>query len=239
MQFIRCSNLDELSKNVALIFKETITNKPNAILGLATGSSPISTYKELIEMFNNNTISFKDVTTFNLDEYVGLSEKNKHHSYRYFMNDNLFGGIDIDLKNTFFPINWDENVDLSKIDYSNYDELIDKKGGMDLLILGLGNNGHIGFNEPGSKIDSKTKLTILANSTIEANARFFENKDEVPKYAISMGINTILKAKKIILIVVGESKKEALFQLKNSISFDEKWPCTALTQHDNVFVYYI
>lgn len=239
MEFIRCKNLNELSRKVAENFKKILSIKNDANLGLATGSSPIETYKILINMFKNKEISFKKASTFNLDEYVGLAEKYKLNSYRYFMDKNFFEFIDINKNNTYFPIEWNQEIDLNKEDYSEYDTLIQQKGGLDLLILGIGNNGHIGFNEPGSDINSKTKLTQLTRSTIEANSRFFENVCDVPKYAVSMGLDTILKANKIVVLVVGKTKRDAFEKLLSSKTFDKNWPCTALIEHKNTIIYYI
>lgn len=241
MKFIKCSNIDEMAKISALDFKNIILNNKYPILGMATGSTPIATYKELIKLNNSDEISFENVSTFNLDEYVDLKEEYKKNSYREYMNNNLFNYINIDKKNTFFPYEHiNHKIDITKKDYSEYDNLINSKGGIDLLILGIGNNGHIGFNEPGSNLNSKTRLIELDESTRKANSRFFNNKiSDVPKYAISMGLSTILKSKKIILLVVGESKKEALSQLLNSKEFNKDWPCTSLLLHNDVTIYYI
>ncbi|MDE5767646.1 MAG: glucosamine-6-phosphate deaminase [Malacoplasma sp.] len=237
IKFVSCNSYEELSKLVGQEFINTVLNKPNAVLGLATGSSPIGTYNFLASEFANKKVSFKDCLSFNLDEYVGLTKKYENQSYWYFMNQNLFSKIDINKNNTFFPVGAFNNTAMNN--FEKYDEKIAKAGGMDILLLGIGNNGHIGFNEPGSAIDSKTRLVDLTDSTIEANSRFFEKKTDVPTQAVSMGLATILKAKKIILIVVGKSKKEAFEKLKNSQQFDSNWPCTALVKHSNTTVYYI
>ena len=237
IKFISCDSYDELSKLVANEFIETVLKKPNAVLGLATGSSPIGTYNYLVKAYLDKKVSFKDCSSFNLDEYVGLTKKYEDQSYSYFMNQNLFSKIDINKNNTFFPI--DAFNDDQLTDYNNYDQKIKQFGGIDILLLGIGNNGHIGFNEPGSKIDSTTRLIDLTSSTIEANSRFFESKNDVPTKAVTMGLATILESKKIVLIVVGKSKKEAFEQLKNSTEFNDKWPCTALINHKNTTVYYV
>ncbi|MDE5841763.1 MAG: glucosamine-6-phosphate deaminase [Malacoplasma sp.] len=237
IKFVSCDSYEELSKLVGQEFINVVLNKPNAVLGLATGSSPIGTYNFLANEFKNKKISFKDCLSFNLDEYIGLTKKYANQSYSYFMNQNLFSKIDINKNNTFFPVDAFNNENSN--DFEKYDEKIDEVGGMDILLLGIGNNGHIGFNEPGSTIDSKTRLVNLTDSTIEANSRFFERKADVPTQAVSMGLATILKAKKIILIVVGKSKKEAFEKLKNSQKFDSSWPCTSLVNHSNTIVYYI
>lgn len=237
IKFVQCSSYDDLSKKTAINFIEIIKNKHNAILGLATGSSPIGTYKEMIKSYEEKAISFKECISFNLDEYIGLKKEYKNQSYQYFMNENLFSKIDINKKNTHFPVDaFNESVGN---DFESYDNKIDSYGGMDILILGIGNNGHIGFNEPGSKIDSKTRMIDLTESTIKANSRFFDNEKDVPRKSVTMGLSTILKARKIVLVVVGDSKKDALNALRSSKSFDSNWPCTALVNHNDVIVYYI
>lgn len=237
INFVKCSSYEELSKKTANDFITVIKNKPNAVLGLATGSSPIGVYKELIKSYEKKEISFKDCVSFNLDEYIGLKKEYEDQSYKYFMNYNLFSKIDINKNNTFFPIDaFSTNMNQN---FESYDSKIDSYNGLDILILGIGNNGHIGFNEPGSSIDSKTRIIDLTESTIKANSRFFKSENDVPRKSVTMGLSTILKAKKIILVVVGDSKKEALNALMNSKSFDSNWPCTALVNHNNVVVYYI
>lgn len=191
----------------------------------------------MINAYQNKEISFKQCVSFNLDEYIGLKKEYENQSYKYFMNENLFSKIDINKNNTFFPIDA-FSTDLNQY-FELYDQKINSHNRMDILILGIGNNGDIGFNEPGSKLDSKTRIIDLTESTIKANSRFFKSENDVPKKAITMGLSTILSAKKIVLVVVGESKKEALDALKNAKSFDDNWPCTALVNHSNVIVYYI
>ena len=235
--FKKTSSYQELSKLVAQEFIKIIKAKPSAILGLATGSSPIGVYQELIKAYKNKEISFKDCSSFNLDEYLGLKREYEDQSYRFFMNSNLFNHVDINKSNTFFPI--DPFSSKLSDNYEAYDKKIDDKNGIDILILGIGNNGHIGFNEPNSELNSKTRVVDLTQSTIKANSRFFKSEEDVPKQAVTMGLSTILKAKKIVLVVVGESKKEALESLKTSSSFNPKWPCTALVNHHDVTVYYI
>ena len=220
IKFVACNSYEDLSKLVAKEFIYVVLKKPKAVLGLATGSSPIGIYNYLASNYQKENISFKECTTFNLDEYVGLSKKYEKESYRYFMNSNLFLKIDINLKNTFFPI--DSFAKINSHNFDDYDKKIDQCGGLDILLLGVGNNGHIGFNEPKSPIDSKTRLVNLTQSTIEANSRFFEKKEDVPTQAVSMGLSTILKSKKIILIVVGKSKKEAFEKLKKTNEFNDQ-----------------
>ena len=172
---------------------ESIKNNPKAILGLATGGSPIGMYKELIRMNKEGEIDFSTITTVNLDEYVGLSGEHTQ-SYRYFMNDNLFNHINIDKKNTYVPNGLAENIEE---ECKNYDAKIAELGGTDVQLLGIGNNGHIAFNEPDQELVAGTHLTGLTEDTIKANARFFDSIDEVPKTALTMGLGGIMKSKKI------------------------------------------
>lgn len=237
IKFFECDDYEQLSGLVANKFIDKINSIKKPVLGLATGSSPIGVYQHLIKAYQNKKVSFANCTSFNLDEYIGLKKEYLDQSYQYFMNQNLFSHVDIDIKNTFFPVDQD-NQDLT-YDFENYDKKIDSYNGLDILILGIGNNGHIGFNEPGSSIDSKTRLINLTESTVEANSRFFKSKDDVPKKSVTMGLATILKAKEIVLVVVGKSKKEALLKLKSAKVFDSNWPCTALVEHNNTSVYFI
>ena len=229
-------NLVVLEKNqidevVANLFVETINNKPNCVLGLATGSSPVDIYKNLVKAYQENKVSFKDVTTFNLDEYIGLEETH-HQSYRYFMNDNLFNHIDIDKNKTHVPngINYEYDVE-------NYDKEIENNGGIDLQILGIGVNGHIGFNEPDDVFIGETHKVSLDESTIEANARFFASKDEVPKEAITMGMKSIMQAKKVLLIANGKNKKE-IVEKSFFGEITPKIPASILQLHPDVTVIY-
>lgn len=227
---IVCKDTQEIANLAAQNFIEIIKKRQNPLFILATGSSPILTYKNLINDNNVNKTSWRNVRTFNLDEYVDLKEKYVSESYRNFMNINLFNHIDIDKKNTFFP---SKNL----ID-GKYDDMISDHGVIDLAILGIGNNGHIAFNEPGTSIDSKTHIAYLDESTRLANSRFFNNKlEDVPHAAVTMGLSTILKAKKIILIATGTAKKNAILHLCQAKEFDPKWPCTCLVNHQDVTIY--
>lgn len=231
MKIIVTKNYEELSKAAANEMAKVVTDKPNAILGLATGGSPIGMYKELIRMNNAGEIDFSKVTTVNLDEYVGLSGEH-NQSYRFFMNDNLFNHINIDKSKTFVPNGLAENVEE---ECKNYDAKIAELGGTDVQLLGVGNNGHIAFNEPDNFLVSGTHLTGLTQSTIEANARFFDSIDEVPKTALTMGLGGIMKAKKIIVIASGEGKAEAVRDmLSGKITTD--MPASMLQMHKDVVV---
>ena len=196
MRLIVTKNYEEMSKVAAKEMAEDIKRNPEIVLGLATGGTPVGMYKELIRMYNEGELDFSKVTSINLDEYVGLSGDHDQ-SYRYFMNTNLFDHINIDKNNTFVPNGLAENVEEECM---AYDSRIQDMGGIDLQLLGLGANGHIGFNEPGEALSVGTHLTDLKESTIEANARFFDSIEEVPRQAITMGIGQIMKARKIILL---------------------------------------
>ena len=228
-------NLVVLEKNqidevVASLFIDTINNKPNCVLGLATGSSPVGIYKNLVKAYREKKVSFKDVTTFNLDEYIGLEETH-HQSYRYFMNDNLFNHIDIDKSKTHVP-----NGTNYEYDVENYDKEIEANGGIDLQILGIGSNGHIAFNEPGTPFDSLTHIVDLKESTIKDNSRFFNSIDEVPKKSITMGLTSIIRAKKIVIIITGENKKDVLARLLTG-KISEDLPASILHNHPDVTIY--
>lgn len=206
MRFITVDSYEKLSRQAANVISAQIVAKPNCVLGLATGSSPIGTYKELIRRYNNGDLDFSEVTSINLDEYVGLDGTNEQ-SYRYFMNDNLFKHVNIDINNTFVPDGCTQDTDA---ECAAYDKRIKAYGGIDLQLLGIGLDGHIGFNEPDEVFIKETHVVDLDESTIKANARFFENEDAVPKKAITMGMLSIMQAKKVLLIANGKAKKEIL-----------------------------
>ncbi len=199
---------DAMSRRAANIIAAEIIRKPDCVLGLATGSTPIGTYKQLIEMCNAGDISFKEVTSVNLDEYKGLAPTHDQ-SYRYFMNDNLFNHVDIDIECTNVPDGLAENADE---ECARYDELVASLGYADLQLLGLGHNGHIGFNEPDTCYTKPTHVVDLTESTIEANARFFASADEVPRQALTMGMGCIMAARRILLIANGEGKADAIYK---------------------------
>ncbi|WP_342269148.1 glucosamine-6-phosphate deaminase [Spiroplasma endosymbiont of Aspidapion aeneum] len=219
-------NEDQVGEFLGKIIIDAVKNNPKIVLGLATGSSPIKTYEYLISDFKKNKTDFSQVIAFNLDEYIGLNE-NDDQSYKYYMNEQLFNHININKKNTFIP---DPKTYLNNA--SDYDKKIAEYGGIDLQILGIGENGHIGFNEPPTSFDSLTHVVDLTKSTINSNAKFFKNIEDVPKQAISMGLNSIYKAKKIYLIALGEKKQDAIFQLVKG-NKTEEWPCTILKDHSN------
>ncbi len=232
MEVIVAKNYEDMSKKACAHIVSRIKEKPDLVLGLATGSTPIGLYQNLIAEYKNNNISFRRVVTFNLDEYVGL-DGNDPNSYRYFMDHQLFNHIDIDKNNTFIPDGTAENIEE---ECKNYEALINKFGGIDLQILGIGRNGHIGFNEPGSPFNSRTQYIRLAESTRQANSRFFPSLDDVPTHAITMGIGTILEAKEILLLISGKGKQEAVRRLFTEEP-NEDFPASAIKTHPKVFVF--
>lgn len=206
MKIIKAKDYEEMSRRAADVISAQIIMKPDCVLGLATGSSPEGTYEKLIERYNQGDLDFGDVTTVNLDEYRGLSKENDQ-SYYYFMHSHLFDYVNINPERTFLPDGMSEDPDK---ECARYEEVIRATGGVDLQLLGLGRNGHIGFNEPGEFFEKGTHCVDLHQSTIEANKRFFASADDVPRQAFSMGIQTIMKARKILVVVSGEDKAEAV-----------------------------
>ena len=231
MNIIVCKNYEEMSLKGAEIVAAQIKSNPETVLGLATGSTPEGMYAKLAEMCANGEISFKGVKTANLDEYYPIVPENDQ-SYRYFMNKNLFDKVDIDKKNTNVP---DGTAPDPDAEGKRYDAMIENLGGIDLQVLGIGRNGHIGFNEPDSELVRGTHLTALTQSTIEANSRFFASIDEVPKQAITMGLGTIMKAKKILLLASGKNKHEAIAHLLGD-RIDPQVPATLLKVHPDVII---
>ncbi|MDK0982859.1 glucosamine-6-phosphate deaminase [Clostridium perfringens] len=231
MRLIVTKNYEEMSKVAAKEMAEDIKRNPEIVLGLATGGTPVGMYKELIRMYNEGELDFSKVTSINLDEYVGLAVDHDQ-SYRYFMNTNLFDHINIDKNNTFVPNGLAENVEEECM---AYDSRIQDMGGIDLQLLGLGANGHIGFNEPGEALSVGTHLTDLKESTIEANARFFDSIDDVPRKAITMGLGGIMKAKKIMVIASGEGKAEVVKAMMSG-KITTEIPATMLQMHRDVIL---
>lgn len=226
IKFIICEDKEEVAKEAAKIFAKAIREKPDIVLGLATGGTPLGLYKELIRMQKDDGLGFSRVGSFNLDEYLGLSGDHPQ-SYRYFMNTNLFNHIDINKSNTHVP---DGKAKDTLDSCRKYEENIKQAGGIDLQLLGIGGNGHIAFNEPGSESDSRTRVVDLTEKTIKDNARFFEDESQVPKKAVTMGIGTILETKKIVLLATGSNKKDAVVKsVKGSVSPDV--PASFLQNH--------
>ncbi len=229
MRVILCDTYEEMSKNAAKLVASQIYLKPDCVLGLATGSTPIGTYEELVRLYKAGEIDFKDVVTFNLDEYYPISPENPQ-SYHYFMNQHLFSKVNIAPENIHIL---DGETKHAEKECSTFDEQIENCGGIDLQILGIGRNGHIGFNEPDDALNTSTHITDLTSSTIEANARFFDSIESVPKQALTMGIATILKSRKIILLANGREKYEAVSQLLTE-EIDTEVPATMLKVHPDV-----
>ena len=232
MKVIITKNYEELSKRAASEMAEIIKSNPKAVLGLATGGSPIGMYNELIRMNKEGEIDFSQITTVNLDEYIGLSGDHTQ-SYRYFMNENLFNHINIDKIKTYVPNGLAENIEE---ECKRYDAKIAELGGTDIQLLGIGNNGHIAFNEPDEALISGTHLTGLTQDTIKANARFFDSIDEVPTKALTMGLGGIMKSRKIIVIASGEGKAEAVKEMVSG-KISTNMPASMLQMHrDVVFI---
>ena len=204
MNFIKVSTYEELSTLASAIICGQVAMKPKCVLGLATGSSPLGTYKKIIEKNKAGEVDFSKVKSVNLDEYVGLSSDHEQ-SYRYFMNNNLFKHINIDINNTYVPNGCATDIDA---ECKSYDSLIESLGGIDLQLLGIGYDGHIGFNEPDTYFEKATHKVALDSSTIEANSRFFASREDVPVNAITMGMGGIMSAKKVLLIANGKGKRE-------------------------------
>ena len=229
MRVIVCENYEEMSKLGARIVAAQILLHPASVLGLATGSTPVGLYRALSEMYRAGEIDFSGITTFNLDEYYPISPENPN-SYRYFMNENLFDHINIPKSCTHIP---NGMADDPAAECAAYDRMIREAGGIDLQLLGIGLNGHIGFNEPDGILTTGTHITQLSESTIEANSRFFESRDEVPTFALTMGMETILHARKIILLASGEGKHPAVKQLLDH-TITTHMPATLLKVHSDV-----
>lgn len=208
MKICKAKDYADMSRKAANIVAAQVILKTNCVLGLATGSTPEGLYKELIEKYTKGDIDFSQIKSVNLDEYKGLSH-DSDQSYFYYMNEHLFKHINIKLENTNIPNGMESD---SEKECNRYNNIIDELGGVDLQILGIGNNGHIGFNEPDDTFAKGTHCVALTESTIETNARFFKNKSDVPKFAYSMGIKNIMGAKKILLVASGKSKADVLYK---------------------------
>ena len=229
MKVLVVKDYAEMSRVAADLFAEVIADKPDCVLGLATGDTPIGMYDNLIVKYREGKLDFSKTRSVNLDEYYPITPDNDQ-SYRYFMNEHLFNHVNIDKANTAVPDGTAKDVDAS---CKAYEAQIDALGGIDVQVLGIGRNGHIGFNEPDSELIPFTHLTALTPSTIEANARFFASEDEVPKHALTMGIQSVFKARKILLLVSGKNKAEAVkAMLTGNIS--TSCPASLLCLHPDV-----
>ena len=220
---------ENVAKKAAQRYVDLLKQKPDAVLGFATGSTPLGLYAELARLCREGKISFRDVTSFNLDEYAGL-DGSHDQSYRYFMNHNLFEHIDIDVARTHVP----SGLDIAAA--AAYDKAIEAAGGIELQLLGIGNNGHIGFNEPGTPFGSLTHIVELTESTREANKRFFASIDEVPTHAVTMGVKTVMQARSIILMAIGPAKAPIMKEMLQG-PVTEKVPASVLQLHPDVTVY--
>lgn len=231
MKIVRAIDYKEMSRKAANIISAQVILKSNAVLGLATGESVLGVYKQLIDWYHKGDLDFTGVRTVNLDEYIGLSPKDPK-SYRHYMNVNFFGQINIHPNNTFLP-----NGDAQDIqqECQRYDALIESLGGIDLQLLGLGQNGHIGFNEPDEAFEQQTHCVELKESTIQSNSRFFESEADVPRMAITMGIKSIMQAKRIVLCVTGSRKAEVLHQVLTG-PVTPSVPGSILQMHPNLTV---
>lgn len=231
IKLVVAKDYNDMSEKAAKIIFDHVKNKADSVLGLATGSTPVGMYRNLIEMHTNSKLDFSGVTTFNLDEYYPISRTNDQ-SYYYFMQENLFKHVNINPHNIYIPHGEASDIET---ECANYEKQIDKAGGIDLQVLGIGLNGHIGFNEPGTPFHSLTHAIELHESTIHSNARFFESKADVPKRAITMGIKTVMLSRTILLLASGEKKADILFRtLFGEITTDV--PSSVLQLHNSVFV---
>ena len=231
MKVIVCRDYEEMSVKAARMIAGQIILKPDCVLGLATGSTPEGTYKELIKLYESGLIDFADVKSYNLDEYYPIKPDNDQ-SYKYFMDHHLFNYVNIKKENIHIPNGEMKNPET---ECAEYDKMVEREGGIDLQLLGIGQNGHIGFNEPDSSLYYETHLTDLTQNTIEANSRFFDSIDDVPKQAITMGLGTIMKAKKIVLLASGKNKHEAISHLVGD-RITPNVPSTLLKVHPDVVI---
>lgn len=231
MRIITVENYEEMSKKAATMVASQIILRPDSILGLATGDTPTGMYQELIKLYNNKEIDFSETKTFNLDEYYGINKEN-NQSYYYYMMNNFFEHININRENINMPNGIAKDINE---ECKAYEERISQAGGIDIQVLGIGGNGHIGFNEPGASFEAETHLVDLDEKTIEANSRFFESIEEVPTKAVSMGIKTIMHSKKIILLASGIAKAEAIAKAVNG-KISSEVPASILQLHKDVTI---
>ncbi len=225
------STKEDAGAAAAALYNAQVIRKPNCVLGLATGSSVLPTYQVMIDSCKKGLTDYSNITTFNLDEYAGLPGSHDQ-SYRYFMNENLFNHINIPKENTHVLNGFVTDYDA---ECASYEEAINKAGGIDLQLLGIGHNGHIAFNEPDDSFPDKTHLVTLTESTIKANARFFENENEVPRASLTVGIGTIMRAKEIILVASGNDKAEAIYNMVHG-PITPNCPASILQVHPNVHI---
>lgn len=232
MKVIVSDTYEEMSQKAADLLINQLREKPQSKLGLATGSTPIGLYDNLAKAQKDGEISFHWVKTVNLDEYVGL-EPNHDQSYQYFMNEYLFDKVNIKKENTHVP-----RADSADEKYAKeYDEILDEIGQRDVQVLGLGRNGHIAFNEPADKLNKRTSIVELADSTIKANSRFFENEEDVPRHAVSMGMADIFNSKTLIVLASGKDKKDAVRKIIEDSKIETEFPASLLNIHPNAYLF--
>lgn len=231
MQLYIAADYEDMSRKAANILSAQIILKPDSVLGLATGSTPVGIYRQLIDWYQKGDLNFKEISTVNLDEYKGVAPEN-HQSYHYFMKENLFRHVNIDQEKTCLP---DGLAEDSEKECNRFNEVIEQLGGIDIQLLGLGHNGHIGFNEPGDSFAKGTHCVALTQSTIEANSRLFKEGEEVPEKAYTMGIQSIMRARKIILVVSGKDKAEILKAAVNG-PVTPMVPASILQMHNDFHV---
>ncbi|SDH26814.1 glucosamine-6-phosphate deaminase [Alteribacillus persepolensis] len=231
MDVIRVQNEQEMSEKAASLLFQQIQQKPHTVLGLATGGTPKGTYRVFVQKAEKENIDLSHVTTFNLDEYVGLLPSDTH-SYHYYMDEHFFQPLRLDKEQTYLPRGDAPDIEQET---KRYEQLITQHGGMDVQLLGIGENGHIGFNEPGTSFSSRTHVVDLNESTRQANARYFESLQAVPKQAVTMGIATIMGSRQIVLLASGERKQEAMKRLLEG-DIDESFPASILKKHPYVTI---
>ncbi len=231
MRVIRTADYEEMSERAANIIAAQLILDPRSVLGLATGTTPIGTYQRLIKMYESGLIDFSQVSTYNLDEYRGLTHDDPQ-SYHFFMADNLFNHVNIDLANTHVPDGSNPDADAA---CKGYDDIVEAAGYTDLQLLGIGNNGHIGFNEPAGDFPVGTHCVDLTESTIQANSRLFEKEEDVPRQAYTMGVGTILKSRRVLILASGEAKADAVRAMIYGPVVPE-CPASALQLHTDCIV---
>ncbi len=227
----KAENKEDAGRIVGNILSAQIVTKPESVLGLATGSTPETAYERMVKLYEQGDVDYSKVKTVNLDEYKGLSGDDSR-SYRFFMNEKLFNRVNIDKSNTYLP---DGTESDSETACTDYDAIIEGLGGIDIQLLGLGCNGHIGFNEPAEYFSLSTQCVDLAESTISANSRFFSGADEVPRQAYTMGIGTIMRAERVLLMVTGENKRDILVRALNG-EVTPRLPASILRFHKNLIL---
>lgn len=233
VKWVEAANYDEMSKIAAAIFKDQLKKNSATVFGMATGGTPEGFYKELVAAYNAGEVSFAHAKSFNLDEYIGIDPANEA-SYHYYMDHNLFNHIDMKRENIHVPAGNTSNLEKAA---AEYDAMIEAAGNIDIQLLGIGMNGHIGFNEPGTSFAIGTNVVELTQSTREANKVYFDSIDDVPTHAITMGIKTIMNSKKVVLLVSGAAKQEAFDRLRSG-EITEDFPASALHKHPDVTVIY-